>query len=60
MKARIASFAEIQQHYKAARRATMCHRGGATIVDKQPFLRRVSAEFHKRLKRAGVYVEGMR
>lgn len=55
------SFASIQAIYRAARRAvTYRHDGSAdSALRIQPFLREVQREFDRRLKKAGIVVEGL-
>jgi hypothetical protein len=51
----------IRRIYADAEQATPqdANRGGDNdVVRKQGYLRRVSREFHRRLKAAGIYVEG--
>jgi hypothetical protein len=53
----------VQRIYQEAR-AAVPQRGGSRgahsdpVIAKQPWLRRVSEEFHRRLREALVYVEG--
>lgn len=58
----------LQRIYREARRAVITPGSGAgmhsdpvthsQVIANQASLRRVSVEFHKRLKKAGIYVEG--
>jgi len=56
---RTPSFLSVHRHYRAAV-AKIGRRGvdGYDIVSLQARLRKISAEFHRRLKRAGIPVEG--
>ena len=55
------SFAHVQSIYQAARRAVPYeHSGdGDPVLRRQPWLRKVQREFDRRLKEAGVEVEGL-
>lgn len=52
-------FALVQRLYQAAKRAVAAHGGQHDdIMARQAYLRRVSVAFHRRLRAAGIYVEG--
>lgn len=53
-------FALVQRIYQESRRSVPSHGrdGDSDIVDQQGWLRRVSAVFHKRLRKASIYVGG--
>lgn len=54
------SFALVQSLYQAARRAVpYSHGNGDDALRRQPWLRKVQAEFDRRLKLAGIPVEGL-
>lgn len=54
------SFHEVQTIYHEARRAVPCHAtGSGGILGKQYWLRKVQREFDRRLREAGVPVEGL-
>jgi hypothetical protein len=52
----------IDRLYAEARRAMRAHRAhvcaGDPVLAMQPYWRKVHDEFHRRLKAAGIYVEG--
>lgn len=60
------SFADVQRIYRAARKAVGCMRGtggnNATeqLSARSRWRRKVRAEFDRRLKAAGIQVEGLR
>lgn len=61
------SWALVRSHYKAAYKAVSARRGAPgsdydsveRTGQRHAWLRKVSVEFHRRLKRAGIYVEGV-
>lgn len=59
---RAVSFAEVQSIYQAARRAVPYYHSGDPdpALRIQPWLRKVQQEFDRRLKQAGIPVEGLR
>lgn len=60
------SWALVRRHYQAAYKAVSAGRGGPgadydsadRTGQRHAWLRKVSVEFHRRLKRAGIFVEG--
>lgn len=48
----------LHEIYTRARAATPAKGGIHTVAERMRFFRVVSAEFHRRLKRARIYVEG--
>lgn len=52
-------FALVQRIYREARKSVACNGGQhGDVIGRQLWLRRVSAVFHARLRKAGIYVEG--
>jgi hypothetical protein len=54
-----ASFDTVQRIYREARKSVKWNHGGCSdpALGRQPWLRRVSEEFHRRLREARIYVE---